>query len=505
MRSRSCGVLLHISSLPSAFGIGDLGPAAHNFARLLAESGLTHWQFLPLTPTSTFIGNSPYSSPSAFAGNPLFISPELLAEDGFISFSDLDSLDVRPAPHTGHNPAGVDFEAVSMQREGLLNLAFARNQPQLRHSEGYKMFCSNHARWLDDYALFMSIKEQFGGKLWTDWPEDLKNRHEASLAAWQEEHFAKVERHKFIQYLFFRQWDKLHRLCRLLGLRLVGDLPIYVTHDSVDVWANPALFDLNGKGLPNNVAGVPPDYFSATGQRWGNPVYRWEAMQADSFAWWRKRLEHNLILADMIRLDHFRGFAGYWEIPATEETAVHGRWKDAPGQALFRSATRHLGQLQAIAEDLGVITSDVRELMFQFQLPGMRVLQFAFGHDMSESVHIPFNYSQNTVVYTGTHDNQTSRQWFAETSEFERNNLRRYAGCDVHNDNAHIMLARLALSSPADLAVLPMQDILGLGAEGRMNTPSTSKNNWGWRMKPEEAVGESFAWLRELCRIYGRA
>ncbi len=505
MRPRVCGVLLHISSLPSAYGIGDLGPAAHAFARALAENGLTHWQFLPLTPTSPFIGNSPYSSPSAFAGNPLFISPELLLEDGFISYADLDSaLGGTPEQALGRDGRAVDYASVTAHRNALLRAAFAKNQPLLRANANFNFFAAKHADWLDDYAAFMSIKEACNGAIWTSWPEGLKQRRPDALAEWREKHGYEIGFHKFTQFLFFSQWERLRRACRKMGVSLVGDMPIYVTDDSVDVWAAPNLFELDENGTPSKVAGVPPDYFSETGQRWGNPVYRWDVMRQDNFKWWNRRIEHNLSMTDVVRLDHFRGFAGYWEISAEEPTAVNGRWRTAPGQELFASISRRLGNLPVIAEDLGVITPDVRELMADFGFPSMRVLQFAFGENMSESPHIPFNHQRNQVAYTGTHDNQTARQWFIETTEAERNNLRSYLGCDVQADNAHLALIRLALASPAETVIIPMQDILGLGAEGRMNTPSVSRGNWTWRLSENQAGTDSFAQLRGLCRLYGR-
>ncbi len=506
MRPRFCGVLLHISSLPSTCGIGDMGPSAYAFADLLLRNGINHWQFLPVTPTSPFIGNSPYSSPSAFAGNLLFISPEKLAEKGFVSYADLDCATERMR-NCGLEPERVDYARVEEQRAPLLQAAFERNRLRLRDDPDFQHFCAEHNHWLHAYARFVTLKEEHGGASWAHWPEPLRRCTEQALQRWDAHAGAAMERQKFFQYLFFSQWTELHGYCKKAGLKFIGDLPIYVTHDSADVWANPHLFKLDADFQPEFVAGVPPDYFSATGQRWGNPVYNWEAMQRDGFAWWRRRLAHNLLLTDLVRLDHFRGFCGYWEIPAAEKTAVNGQWRDAPGPALFASFRRFFGELPLIAEDLGVITPDVRELMHAFGLPGMKVLQFAFDGIPARNPDVPFRHRPNQVVYTGTHDNPPSRAWFAAASPAEKANLRAWLGYEVSEDGAHEALLRLALASPAELAVLPVQDILGLGLEARMNMPSTSSGNWEWRISPcrmERDLPSAFARLGEMCNLYGR-
>jgi len=395
----------------------------------------------------------------------------------------------------------------------------------LEKQENFAFFCRAEAGWLDDYALFASIKDEHTGESWVDWPEKLKNRDPDALRIWELEHRRSVLRHKFIQYIFFRQWRSLRRHCRLAGLDLIGDLPIYVTHDSSDVWANQNLFQLDEKGCPLKVAGVPPDYFSATGQRWGNPVYDWEAMSRDGFSWWIKRLEHNLHLADLVRLDHFRGFCGYWAIPAEESTAVNGEWVKGPGETFFKAMQAHFGEnLPLIAEDLGVITDDVRAVMRSFDLPGMKVLQFAFGGDTPAlNPDAPFRHQRNSVAYTGTHDNTTTLDWFRTAPVLERDNLSRYLGRILTPEEALEGMLRLALGSPADLAVIPMQDILGLGSEGRMNTPSVGRGNWEWRLSEadwnlfrpvedeetlEEEVKKSvppgFQRLHDLCAVYGR-
>ncbi len=499
MRPRLSGVLLHISSLPSGRGIGDLGPSAHAFARLLAECNQSAWQFLPLGPTSPAIGNSPYSSPSAFAGNPLFISPDVLVQEGFVSYADCDGA----CREDGRLEIRVDYEGVERERETLLGAAFERNRQRLETDTGFAAFRAEHGYWLDDYARFMTIKKAHDGAVWTRWPERLARRDPSALAAWDAAERAPMQRERFIQYLFYRQWTQLRALCHTLGVRLIGDAPIYVTHDSADVWANPRFFKLDEIFTPTVVAGVPPDYFSATGQRWGNPVYDWDALQKDGFGWWIRRLEHNLLLFDTVRLDHFRGFAGYWEIPAAEKTAVNGKWVNAPGNALFATLGRRMGNLPFIAEDLGVITPDVRELQRDYRLPGMAILQFAFGG--GKNPYAPFRLDPFRVVYTGTHDNAPTRGWFCQDATYEeKENLAAYVGHEVTEENCHRVLMRLAHASVAGLSVVPMQDVLGLGMEARMNTPSVAEGNWIWRMRADDLRPESLIQLTRATSLFGR-
>ncbi|MDR3073288.1 MAG: 4-alpha-glucanotransferase [Deltaproteobacteria bacterium] len=506
MRLRLSGVLLHISSLPSRYGIGDLGPEAHSFARLLARSGQSVWQFLPLTPTSPGIGNSPYSSPSAFAGNMLFISPEQLEAEGFVSQADIDAANAETGFFTAAGErAIVDYERVGAARRALLNRAFDNSARALETDASFKAFTEANGYWLEEYARFVTIKDAQGGAPWTAWPEPLARRHAEALADWDRSEARAMQRERFIQYLFYRQWERLRSLCSRLSLRLIGDAPIYVTHDSADVWAHPGFFRLDGTGNPTVVAGVPPDYFSPTGQRWGNPLYDWNALAADGFQWWTRRLEHNLRLFDCVRLDHFRGFAGYWEVPASEATAVNGRWVDAPGGALFTALARRLLSLPLIAEDLGVITPDVRELQRNLGFPGMAVLQFGFAGDLRENPHTPFMHKAGQVVYTGTHDNAPVRGWFMESASWEeKSKLAAYVGHEVTGDNAARTLLRLALASVADMAVAPAQDILDLPMAARMNTPSTVANNWVWRLEPGQFTAESMAWFSENAAFFGR-
>jgi 4-alpha-glucanotransferase len=361
------------------YGIGDFGPESHAFARLLGVYGQSAWQFLPLNPTAPAIGNSPYSSPSAFAGNILFISPESLLEEGFVTQGDIDAVHAEAGFFPGMGKSGpVDYDRVTEARKALIIKAFDNNADKLATDPLFTVFVEKNRYWLDDYARFVTIKNARGGAIWIHWPDSLAKRDKQALAAWDAKEAAAMQRVRFGQYLFYRQWRALKRLCQRLGVRLIGDVPIYVTHDSADVWANAPLFQLDGYGNPMVVAGVPPDYFSPTGQRWGNPLYDWTALANENFLWWIRRLEHNLGMFDCVRLDNFRGFAGYWEVPAHEETAMNGRWMDAPGMSLFRALARRLLSLPLIAEDLGIITPDVRELQRTLDLPGMAVLQFCF-------------------------------------------------------------------------------------------------------------------------------
>ncbi|WP_027188551.1 4-alpha-glucanotransferase [Desulfovibrio cuneatus] len=503
---RSLGVLLHISSLPSAFGIGDLGPEAFRFACLLHQCGAKLWQVLPLNPTTPSLGNSPYASPSAFAGNPLFISPELLVQQGWLAKGDLSAAlgCLEDAKCFGLEER-VNFPQVHAYRDHLYSLVFEKNVHRLAEHEGYARFCAEHAWWLHEYARFECIKAEQGGAAWVHWPKPLAQRQPEALAAFDARSWRALERIKFIQYLFFAQWQQLRAHCAGLGIALLGDVPIYVTHDSADVWANPNLFVLDDQGNPVEVAGVPPDYFSETGQRWGNPLYRWDRLETTGFDWWKKRLSHALLFTDRVRLDHFRGFCGYWAIPATEATGQLGQWRQAPGQAFLQAMHDHLGGLPLVAEDLGIITQDVKDLMHTWNLPGMRVLQFGFGgENLVHNPNVPFCYPRRSVVYTGTHDNATTRQWFFMAGEGEKAALARYTGRDITEHNVIDVLLRLAFGSVADLVVVPAQDVLGLGAEGRMNTPGTTEGNWGWRMRGEEAQPHRFMYLKDLAALFGR-
>ncbi len=498
MKNRGSGILLHLTSLPSAHGIGDLGPEAYRFADFLTAARQCFWQILPLNPTCSAQGNSPYSSPSAFAGNPLLISPELLLRDAFIRRADLPRA-------SSFRDDRVDFAAVINYKKRLLAVAYKKYKNRLAKDHEFNHFCHENAHWLDDYALFMALKEHCNESAWGDWPKDMRDRNRKTLRASEKKFSDKILLEKFVQYLFYQQWFALKNYCKSKNLQLIGDLPIYVSYDSADVWANSELFKLDEEKRPLGVAGVPPDYFSETGQLWGNPVYRWEALQATRYAWWAKRLEHNLELCDIIRLDHFRGFVAYWEVPAREETAVNGKWVEAPVEDFFKTMFRHFPSLNIIAEDLGEITPDVREMIHRFSLPGMRILMFAFGENLATSIHAPHNYPEHCVVYTGTHDNNTVRGWLkGEAGAEGRKKLFAYLGREITEPAAHVELMRLAMSSVAKMVIIPMQDVLGLGEKARMNFPGTLEGNWGWRLRAGQVTPALARKLANMAEIYGR-
>jgi len=497
--SRGSGILLHITSLPSPFGIGDLGPQAFQFADFLAETKQSYWQILPLSPTDPVGGaNSPYSSTSAFAGSTLLISPELLQQEGYLTKADLEKLP--PLSDTC-----VEYVPVTECRRELFDLAYL-NFRQKKHKYDYEKFCADNAAWLEDFAQFVALKAHFNGQVWSDWPGELRDRHPESMANMRAQLHDRIEREKFLQFVFFTQWHALKAYCNERGIQIIGDIPIYVSYDSADVWTHPELFKLNWDKKPYVVAGVPPDYFSRTGQLWGNPIYNWDAARAGGYSWWIKRIGHNLRLFDMVRIDHFRGFVGFWEVPAGEPTAINGRWVDAPVMDFFTSLYKRFPNLPIIAEDLGLITPDVREVIHRFEFPGMRVLLFAFDDAMPRNPYAPHNYVKNCLVYTGTHDNNTARGWFEkETDQPSRERFFSYIGKQIPAEQVGWEFSRLAMGSVAGIAILPMQDILGLGELARMNRPSTINGNWQWRLSAEEITPEVKQRLRGLTEIYGRA
>ncbi|MCU0304318.1 MAG: 4-alpha-glucanotransferase [Thermoanaerobaculales bacterium] len=493
--NRAAGVLLHPTCLPSPHGIGDLGPTAHAYLDWLAAAGVAWWQVLPLNPPGP--GHSPYSATSTFAGNPLLISPELLVEDGL-----LDERDLTDGPDLPDE--WVDFAGVVPRKRELLRRAFERftHRPGAMATELETFHALNRA-WLDDYALFAALKDAHGGAAWSDWPRPLARRDPDTLAAWRAKHRAAADLEVFAQLLVHRQWAALRNRASDLGIRILGDVPIFVAHDSAEVWAHPELFLLDDEGRPTVVAGVPPDYFSATGQLWGNPLYDWERLAGDGYRWWRDRLAHTLAQVDLVRLDHFRGFAAHWEVPADAETAVDGRWVAGPGRAFFDAIAGALGGLPFVAEDLGVITDDVVELRDGLGLPGMAILQFAFSPEPRSS-YIPYAHHRRQVVYTGTHDNNTTLGWFlGDAGEGERELVRRYA--DTDGSDPSWDLIRLAMASVAELAVVPHQDLAGLGADCRMNTPGTAEGNWTFRITPWMLGEDIRDRLAELIETYGRA
>jgi 4-alpha-glucanotransferase len=496
---RRSGILLHLTSLPSRFGIGDLGPEAYRFADFLHRSGQRLWQILPLVPTDRLMGNSPYSSVSAFAGNPLLISPERLAEEGFLRKTDLTRL-------PRFSPGRVDFRLVTAYKEKLLDEAwrtFSACKGSLR--DDYEVFCRDERHWLDEYALFRALKIISGGKTWTRWPATFRDRRIKILGMRVEEITPLISEEKFRQYLFYRQWQSVKEYCNGLGISVMGDLPCYVHHDSADVWGNPTLFKLDERGNPEFVAGVPPDYFSRTGQLWGNPVYDWYALKESRYAWWVSRIRHNLKLFDLLRIDHFRGLVAYWEVPAKNRTAAKGKWVPAPAGDLFRTLTRRIPQGSLVAEDLGYITPDVRAVLNRYGLPGMRVLLFAFDSRGGSEHHAPHSHSKRDFVYTGTHDNNTVRGWFErEAGREEKQRLFAYMGSRVKTERVHEAMIRLAMMSVAQTSVIPMQDVLGLGSEARMNVPGGKGSYWCWRMLPGQANRRLEQWLREMTGTYGR-
>jgi len=491
---RTSGILLHPTSLPGGHGIGDLGDWAFRFADFLSDSAQGLWQVLPLGPPAE--ANSPYKACSSMAGNPLLISLDSLARQGLLSRADLDGAPAFPDDL-------VDFDAVAALKWKLLKKAahafFAHGLPASRQE--FEQFCAEKGFWLDRFAEFAALRDANGGTLWTKWrrkrapnPQD-------------------VRLHKYVQFEFFCQWRALKRYCNERGIRILGDLPIFVALDSADVWGNPELFDLDEHGSPRTVAGVPPDYFSAAGQLWGNPLYRWDAMERGGYQWWIDRIRCMLEHVDLIRIDHFRGFEKYYEIPAGSKNAIHGRWVEGPGDRFFAAISSVFGKLPFIAEDLGLITPEVLALRDRWGFPGMRILQFAFGNESPLDPFKPYNYIRNCVVYTGTHDNDTTVGWFrakspgdATQTEAQMQAARAFALRYLNSDGSEIHwdFIRAAVASAADIAIFPLQDVLGLGSETRINRPSSAENNWRWRFLPEQLKLELGSRLRELNRTYGR-
>ncbi len=491
--TRSSGILLHPSSLPGRYGIGDLGQAAYDWVDFLAAAGQQLWQLMPLGPTG--YGDSPYQCFSAFAGNPYLINFELLTEQGLL---DAQLLDASPE----FSAERVDYGAVIDYKLRVLRHSFEtfKQSATKAQRQAFDNFC-RESNWLADFALFMAVKEAHGGRPWNEWEADIRSRQPQAITAWQEKLADEIERQKYWQWLFFKQWLAVKSYANDRGIKIIGDIPIFIAYDSADAWANPELFYFDELGNPTVIAGVPPDYFSETGQRWGNPLYRWKPMKEGGYAWWISRFKASLQLVDMIRVDHFRGFEAYWEIPASEPTAVKGRWVKGPGQDFFDAIKAALGELPIIAEDLGVITPEVEALRDNNDLPGMKVLQFAFAADASDP-YLPHNYPKNSVVYTGTHDNDTTLGWYQKAPEKERDFVRRYLARDDHNIVWDLL--RLAFASVADIAVVPLQDVLRLDSSGRMNIPGQAAGNWSWRFTPEQLEYWIAPQLRELAEIYGR-
>jgi 4-alpha-glucanotransferase len=492
--ARAGGILLHPTSLPGPYGIGDLGDEAHRLIDLLADAKQRLWQVLPLGPTG--YGDSPYQCFSAFAGNPLLISPDGLLADGLLSPDDLRDVPTFPADR-------VDFGAVIPWKLSMLESAARRFRQDAdpAHVAAFDVFCGEQGWWLDDYALFRALKDRHGGAVWSDWPRALAQRDPEALRRARLLLADVVMMHKLLQFVFFRQWGALRRRARDRDVRIIGDMPIFVAYDSADVWAHPELFFLDDDGKPSVVAGVPPDYFSETGQLWGNPLYRWDVMAEQGYAWWIERFRTTLALVDVVRVDHFIGLHRYWEIPAGATSAVNGRWMPGPRDQLIAAVRAALGSLPIIAEDLGLVTDEVEALRDRHGIPGMRVLQFAFTGDPTDRF-LPHNYVPHTVVYTGTHDNDTTLGWFRSAPEHVRTCVQRYLARDGHDIVWDLI--RAATSSVADTVVIPVQDVLALDERARMNVPGTSEGNWSWRLLPNQLDEDALGRLKEMTELYAR-
>ena len=506
---RCSGVLLHLTSLPNRFGIGDLGPSAHEFADFLFAAGQKLWQVLPLNPTG--YADSPYQCFSAFAGNPMLLSLERLRDQGLLQASDLDLPQSFPEDFVDYGPV-IKFKMATLRRAAQVFFSDGSRADRA----AFDRFCESASPWLDDYALFMACKDAHRGTMWTSWDAQIRQRDAHAVSVWSKKLAPELMAHKYWQFEFFQQWEQLKTDCQQRGIRFMGDVPIYVAHDSADVWAHPELFYLNDQGSPTVVSGVPPDYFSATGQLWGNPIYRWDLLAASGYKWWIERFRASLALFDMVRLDHFRGFESYWEIPAGETTAIHGRWVQGPGEDFLLALQNAFGGLPIVAENLGVITPPVEKLRQQFGLPGMSLLQFAFGTDPQGPSFRPHNYNRDLVAYTGGHDNDTTVGWWSSSAgadstrtledvRKEHDFARAYLNFKSNDDSEiNWIMIRAVLASIADVAIVPLQDVLGLGGAARMNLPGTVGGNWKWRYRSGALSSELSARLRSLVTLYDR-
>ena len=494
---RSSGLLLHITSLPSGWGIGDLGPAAYRFADFLSRAKQGLWQILALNPTMESRGYSPYDCVSAFAGNPMVISCELLAREGLLGRGEI-------AKKPFFEPGRVDFRRVGSYKRRLFGLAYERFRA--RRSRGdYERFCDENRYWLEEWAVYSALRNRFGSAAWSDWPREFRDRDKKAFAS-EGQIKGAVEKEKFLQYAFFRQWVGLKKYCNERGILLIGDIPFYVSYDSADVWTHREVFKLDKAGKSVSWAGVPPDYFSRAGQLWGNPIYAWGDLKKNNYRWWIERIRHELGLFDIVRIDHFRGFVAYWEVPAGAKTARSGRWVKGPKEGLFNVVLRHFPPAAIIVEDLGYITPDVREFVGRLGLAGMKVLQFAFDDKGLENPYLPHNHIENCVVYTGTHDNNTVRGWFEkEAKDEQKRELFEYVGRRVSCRNVHLEFVRMAMGSAARMAVIPVQDLLGLDSESRMNHPGRKRGNWRWQLRRGQLTGRLADRLAELTETHNRA
>ena len=499
LKDRTCGILLHITSLPSEFGIGDLGPEAYKFADFMLQSGFTYWQILPLNPVEGKSGYSPYSGLSAFAGNPLLISPTLLYDEGYLTQDDI-------IHQEKFSKDKVDFEDVIPLKVEMLDKAFQsfETDPTHRQAGIFRKFCQENEGWLENYAEYMAIKNHFERQPWYEWPDPVRDREKHTMKKLRKKLRNMIQKEKFLQFVFFQQWETLKQYCKDRGIRFFGDIPFYVGYDSADVWAHPEIFKLNKDKSMKCVAGVPPDYFSETGQLWGMPIFDWKKLRKNNYRWWMQRLSHNLEMFDLIRLDHFRAFSAYWEVPAEETTAIPGKWKKGPGKRFFRKLSKRYPKLPIIAEDLGDIDQPVYDLMDAFDLPGMKVLLFAFGEGMPQNGYIPHHHVKNSVVYTGTHDNNTCRGWFASTDDETRQRLATYLNRSMNEKSAAGHMVRMAMSSVSRLCIIPAQDFLNLGQEAMMNVPSTAQGNWLWRLQPKKANEKLAQKIQDMVILYDR-
>lgn len=495
--SRVSGILMAVSSLPSKYGIGCFSKSAYEFIDQLKQSGQKYWQILPLGPTG--YGDSPYQSFSTFAGNPYYISLEDLIQEGLLTIEECENIDWES------NPKYIDYEKIYENRFGLLKLAYTRSKTNL--DVGFEKYCRENSWWLDDYALFMSIKDLYSGNSWDKWPEDIRMRNKTAMEYYKRELHFEIGFYKFVQYKFSMQWAKLKNYANHNDISIIGDIPIYVAFDSSDTWANPKLFQLNEENIPIAVAGCPPDAFASTGQLWGNPLYRWEYHRENNFSWWLKRIDHSFKLYDALRIDHFRGFDEYYSIPYGDNTAQNGHWEKGPGMDLFRIVKKYFGDKLIIAEDLGFVTDSVRKLVEQSGYPGMKVIEFAFdGRDTgSASDYLPHNYKRDSVVYTGTHDNETLVSWYQKITAEERNMVRDYLqNYTTPDEEIYKSIIALVMESVADICIIPIQDYLGLDDCARLNTPSTLGNNWKWRLQKNQFSVGLRKQILKLTMIYGR-
>ncbi len=491
--------MLHISCLPSRFGIGDFGSGAYRFADFLFNARMRCWQILPLTPVNYRREYSPYNCMSAFAGNKYLISPDMMLRAGYLKDHDLKDKPCFPKTR-------VDYTKVVRYKDRLFERAYERFCETKDKSKKYLLFCRNNDYWLSDFALFLALNKYLARKTWGDWPDRLKQREQKTLRVFEEKLRKDVEQEKFLQFVFDEQWQQLKKYCIEKRIQIIGDMPIYVDFNSVEVWSHPDMFKLGKDRRSLFVSGVPPDYFSDTGQLWGNPVYDWEIIRRTGYRWWVQRLAHSFRLFDYVRLDHFRGFMAYWQVPSRAKTAKSGKWMKAPGRHFLKTLRRRFSNLPLIAEDLGTITPDVRDVIQQFDLPGMKVLLFAFTNNAATNPYLLHNHTKNCIVYTGTHDNNTVRGWFEnEASESEKKRLFAYLGKRVTVRKVHTEFVRLAMTSAANTAIIPMQDILGLGSSARMNRPASIKGNWRWRLSPRYLTSSLAKRLRAMNITYGRA